>query len=208
MTPEEILQIFIERHRLVSPLDPEADETIILSMYSTVDDWRDACDLLPWHGLAKALDDEFEMNATDEEWRSVLKPSYKRTLQDVCNFIGKKSKKGAIVPVKLFGRECLSAAVFKALKKNLSQRNIDTNDIAPSSEISPYIEKYLGEIITETTFLSKGKKVFDSFKPKLKKRGFWNYINIFDNDRYTYPTGGVKTFRDLTLKIVEAQTSE
>jgi hypothetical protein len=38
---------------------------------------------------------------------------------------------------------------------------------------------------------------------KRKKSGFINYINIFDKERYTLLTGEIKTFRDLTLKIIQ-----
>lgn len=208
MTPADVLNIFTEQHRLISPLDPEADETEHLTMSSRICDWRDANDLLPWQPLSKALDEEFEIGATVEEWRLVLTPSRGRTLQDVCNFISERCPKTDIRPVKLFGKECLSAAIFQSLKRNLSQKNIDCKGITPSSDIKPYLDKHLGELIIATTLLSKGRPVFDSFKPELKKSGFWNYINIFDRDRYTYPTGGVKTFRDLTMKILEANKAE
>lgn len=58
-------------------------------------------------------------------------------------------------------------------------------------------------MVEQTTIISNGKKVFDQFDTKLKKASFLNYINIFDKDRYTFLTGDIKTFRDLTLKIIE-----
>jgi len=38
----DVLNIFIEEHRICSPLDFEADETIILNFNTTVRDWREA----------------------------------------------------------------------------------------------------------------------------------------------------------------------
>ena len=59
-------------------------------------------------------------------------------------------------------------------------------------------------MVEQTTIISRGKKVIDKFDLKLKKKGFFNYINIFDKDRYNILTGDIKTFRDLTMKIIEA----
>lgn len=58
-------------------------------------------------------------------------------------------------------------------------------------------------MVEETTIISNGKKIFDQFVIKRKKTGFINFINIFDKDRYTFLIGDIKTFKDLTLKIIE-----
>jgi len=206
MTSESILKIFVEQHRLCSPLDPEADPYAELTINSTVAEWRDANDLLPWQPLSKFLSEEFNIAATTSEWEQVLTPPGKRTLNDVCSFISKKYSTDEIKPIKLLGQECLSAAIFLTLKKNLKRRGVNVDDLKPSSSVTPYIDKYFSQMLEQATILAKGEKVFDSFKTIRKKSGFWNYINIFDKDRYTFPNGGVDTFRDLTLKIIEANS--
>jgi hypothetical protein len=132
-----------------------------------------------------------------------LTPSSARTLEDVCKLISQHSSRQDIQPIKLLGQECLSSAVFRTLIKYLSQRQVDVSEIRPSTPLTPYFEKYFSEMVEQTTIISNGKKVFDQFDTKLKKTGFLNYINIFDKDRYTFLTGDIKTFRDLTLKIIE-----
>jgi hypothetical protein len=203
ITPTDVLSILIEQHRLCSPLDPEADPYAELSFASTIDDWRDANDLIPWRPLSEFLNKEFQIKATEDEWKSVLTPSSARTLQDVCMLISKHSLREDIRPVKLLGQECLSSAVFRTLIKYLSQRQVDVSEIRPSTPLTPYLEKYFSEMVEQTTIISNGKKVFEQFETKRKKTGFFNYINIFDKDRYTFLTGDIKTFRDLTLKIIE-----
>ena len=204
MTPDDILKIFVEQHRLCSPLDPEADPYEELTMNSTIDEWRNANDLLPWRPLSRFLNDEFKLSLTEEEWECVLTPSHERTLYDVCSFISDRLSTSNIVPLKLFGQECLSAAIFSTLKKHLQRRNVDVSELKPSSSVIPYLEKYFSAMIEQTTILSKGGKVFSSLIVKRKKKGFFNYINIFDKDRYTFLTGDVQTFKDLTKKIIEA----
>ena len=203
MTPTDVLNIFIEQHRLCSPLDLEANPYAELSFTSTIDQWRDANDLLAWRPLSKFLNKEFQIKATEDKWKSVLTPSSTRILKDVCELISKHSSKQDIRPVKLLGQECLSSAVFRTLIKYLSQRQVDVSEIKPSTSLTPYLEKYFSEMVEQTTIISNGKKVFEQFDTKRKKKGFFNYINIFDKDRYTFLTGDIKTFRDLTLKIID-----
>ncbi len=59
-------------------------------------------------------------------------------------------------------------------------------------------------MLEQTTILAKGEKVFDQLTLKRKKKGFFNYINVFDKDRYTLLSGDIQTFKDLTMKIIEA----
>lgn len=204
MTPEDILKIFVEQHRLCSPLDPEADPSEELTMNSSIDEWRNANDLLPWRPLSRFLNEQFNLSTTEEEWKNVLTPSHARTLFDVCSFICKKMSTSAVIPVKLLGQECLSAAVFVALKKHLQRRQVDVTNLKPSSSITPYLERHFSPMLEQTTILAKGEKVFDQLTLKRKKRGFFNYINLFDKDRYTLQSGKILTFRDLTIKIIEA----
>ena len=204
MTPDEILEIFIEQHRICSPLDPEAEPSVELSMTSSIDEWRNANDLLPWKPLSEFLNAEFNINVTEDEWKAVLTPPSKRTLKHVCELISKHVQCEDIKPKKFFGQECLSAAVFLTLKKLLERRAVDVSNLKPSSLVSPYFERYFPAMVEQTTIISKGKKVIDKFDLKLKKKGFFNYINIFDKDRYNILTGDIKTFRDLTMKIIEA----
>lgn len=203
LTPFDILNIFIEQHRLCSPLDPETDPSAELSFNSTIDDWRAANDLLPWKQLSEFLNQEFNISPTEDEWKSVLTPASTRTLKDLCEFISKHSTHVDIKPKKLLGQECLSSAVFLTLRKYLERRQVDVSDLRPSSLLTPYFEKYFSEMVEQTTILANGKKVFDKFDTKIKKPGFLNYINIFDRDRYEFLTGDIKTFKDLTLKIIE-----
>ena len=158
MTQEDILNIFIEQHRLCSPLDPEADPYEELTMNTTIDEWRNANDLLPWRPLSRYLNQEFNLVATEEEWHIILTPSHERTLHDVCNFICRKLTSSVVLPMKLFGQECLTAAVFVTLKKHLQRREVDVTNLKPSSSVTPYLEKFFSPMLEQTTILSKGKK--------------------------------------------------
>jgi hypothetical protein len=203
LTPTDILNIFIEQHRLCSPLDPEADPWVELTFASTINDWRAANDLLPWQPLSKFLNDEFNINASQDEWEAVLTPASLRTLKDVCELVSKHSTHSDIEPKKLLGQECLSAAVFLTLKKYLQIRQVDVSNLKPSSSVTAYLDNYYSAMVEQTTIIANGNQVFDKLEAKRTKKGFLNYINIFDKNRYTLTTGDIKTFRDLTIKIIE-----
>ena len=51
-SPEEVLQIFKEQHRLCSPLDIEADRNAEITSEMSIRDWRAANDLLGWKELS------------------------------------------------------------------------------------------------------------------------------------------------------------
>ncbi len=164
MTPTDVLNIFIEEHRLCSPLDLEADPDTKLSFTSTIDEWRAARDLLPWRPLSEFLNEEFQIKATVDEWESALTPSSKRTLEDVCQLISRHSSKQDIQPINLLGQECLSSTVFRTLIKYLSQRKVDVSEIRPSTSITPYLEKYFSEMVEQTTIISNGIEYLTSLK--------------------------------------------
>jgi hypothetical protein len=202
LTPIDVLNIFKEQHRLCSPLDPEADPDIELTFESNMSDWSDANDLLPWNKLYPVLNKGFNISATEEEWKIVLTP-YDKTLRGVCELIAKHSRQTDIESVKLLGQECLSSAVFLTLKKYLQRHGVNVENLMPSSLVEEYLDKYYGAMVEQTTIISNGKQVFTNLDVKRKKSGFLNYINIFDKDRYEFITGDIKTFRDLTMKIID-----
>jgi hypothetical protein len=203
MTPLDVLNIFIEQHRLCSPIDPEADPSANLKFDTTVDQWRDANDLIAWRPLSRFLNEEFNLSIAEDEWKLVLMPSSDRALKDVCMLISRHSTQQDIKPVKLLGQKCMSSAVFRTLKKYLQRRGVDVSDLRPSTSITPYFEKHFSQMLEQTTIISNGNKLFDQLELRRKKAGFINYINIFDKDRYTFLTGDIKTFRELTFKIIE-----
>jgi hypothetical protein len=208
MKSSDILNIFIEQHRLCSPLDPEANPYAKLSFDTTIDEWRDANDFIHWQPLSRYLNTQFNIDISEEDWKRTLTPASKRTLADLCQLISEHWAQQDIQPIILFGQECISAAIFLTLKKYLQRRNVDVSELRPSTLVTEYFEKHFSEMIEQITIISKGRQIFDEFGPKRKKEGFINYINIFDKDRYMFLTGDVLTFRDLVQKIISLNTIE
>ena len=206
LTPTDILNILIEQHRISSKLDFETDPDAILTFDSTINYWRSAGDLLPWKPLSEFLNECFGISVSESKWEQALTPSRNRTLRDVCELIAENCKYQDIKPIRILGNECLSASVFLTLKKYLRRRNVDVSNIQPSSLIAPYLKKYYWEMLEQIGIISKGRKIFEEFDYKpTRKLNLLERLNIFDKSRYSFQTGEILTFRDLTMKIIETE---
>ena len=200
-TEGEILEIFKEQHRLCSPLDCEADPTAEITGDMTIREWRWANDLLGWKKLSEFLNQEFRVQITSDEWHKTLEPAKTRKLIEVCRLLSKYAIKDIYVPKTLFGKPCLKAAVFLTIKQNLKNKGVDVSELRPSSRFSDYLDRYFSPVLEEITLT--GTKPIDNIETRRKKKGFWNAINIFEPNRYETLTGEIRTFRDLTEKIIE-----
>lgn len=149
ITIDEVFFIFKEEHRICSQFDPEADPSILLTMNTSIEDWRLSMDLLNWDKLSQYLNKEFEISPNSEEWKNALCPANNRTIQDVCKLISSYAKLEVVKPIKLLGKECISASIFKLIKKNLTKRGVDTTNLKPSSKIEPILKSNFGEFIEQ-----------------------------------------------------------
>jgi len=162
ITTEEVFYIFKEEHRICSPFDPEADSTIVLTMDSSVEEWRNSMDLLRWDKLSDYLNIEFEISPSKEEWQKTLCPAKVKTIRNVCELISRYAKIEIIKPIKLFGNNCLSASLFRSIERNLSKRGVDTTNLRPSSKIEPFLKSNSGE------FIEQINKNFTGVIPEIK----------------------------------------
>lgn len=163
LTSEEIFHIFKEEHRLCSPLSPEADPDFDLQPSSTVAEWLDARHLLPWMELRENYNDWYSIEIPIEEWRMTAGYSNEKTMQGVFDLIASHAKIEIIKSVKLFGQDCLSAAVFKSIKKNLETKGIDASDLLPSSRIEPILKNNFSDFIVHIN------KNFTGILPEIKE---------------------------------------
>ncbi|MEO0584835.1 MAG: hypothetical protein AAF135_21670 [Bacteroidota bacterium] len=123
-TPEEVLAIFQEQHRLCSPWDPLVMDLCGANDQTLVWEWIDKFDLLPHKELSEGLNHEFGIAAPWKEWETVLYPDDQRTLWDVCKFISARAEKLTFEAVTVFGRPCLEAGIFYRIKSELSKQGV------------------------------------------------------------------------------------
>jgi hypothetical protein len=201
-TPEEALQILREEHRICNLIDCEADKDLDINMDMKIIDWRIGMNFFPWKELYHYRNIIFNMNLSLSIWMEAVRPEREKTVSDMCIFISQHAKKEIIQPVRIFGRECMGAAVFLTLKKNLPQRGVYVDSVKPSTPINSYLENNFPNMIME--IIKTGVKTFEVLKPKLRDGlSFCQRINFLNPNRLCLDTGSIKTFGDLSRKIVK-----
>ena len=85
----------------------------------TIKNWIDDCELLPWKELSKCYSKHFKIEKFNSELTNSLLPIKTKTVGDFCEFISERANKKEIEPIKLFGRNCEEAGIFRHLKNEL-----------------------------------------------------------------------------------------
>jgi hypothetical protein len=152
--PGEILQIIQANYRQQQQFDPIALKNCDLTFTTTILGWRDICDLVDADQLWQHLNFYFRLDVEKKVWMTVLEPENSKTLKDLCDFIAGHANKPIITPINLFGRDCLSASIFRTIKERLQQRGIDTTGIRPSSMLEPLWQKWGSTFAEEVNLIS------------------------------------------------------
>jgi hypothetical protein len=143
-TPEYVLEVFRDSHRQQCQYDGEAEPSIELTFETTISQWRNACDLVGWRELGRALDNQWNLGRSVEDWGAVLEPSRKRTLGELCRLIaGSGAMRPVIEPFTILGSTCQSAGVFLAIRAILRDAGAEVDSLAPSTSLESYTSGYL-----------------------------------------------------------------
>jgi hypothetical protein len=156
-TPEYVLAVIRNMHRQQCRYDPEADPGASLTFDSTVEEWRDACDLLGWRELGRAHNEFWGSRCPDDQWQAVLEPAREKRLADVCTFVASRARRPRIRPARLFGRTCRAAGAFLTVRSLLGEAGALAEGIAPSTPLAPYTRQYCGVFLTAISRLAPGE---------------------------------------------------
>jgi hypothetical protein len=167
--PTEILQIIRANYRQQQQYDDIVLKDQEFTFDTTIADWQDICDLVATYELWNYLNYYFRLNLDKESWMTVLEPEDTKTLGDLCNFISSHADKEIIKPIKLFGSNCETAAIFKSLTAKLKDRGVDISDIRPSSQLEPLVKKYKSILIEEIN------QIDPTVLPPVKYKTNWVY---------------------------------
>lgn len=150
-TPEYVLAKIQDEHRLISPHDPEAEPEAVLTAETTIAEYRDARDLLPWRALGRAENTIWGLDRTDAEWKAVLEPARKRTLGGLCAFIAESgATRPVIEPAGFLGANpCRAAGAFLAVRSILREAGADADAITPAMPLAPFLKQHGGVFLGE-----------------------------------------------------------
>lgn len=155
-TPEYVLAVLQDMHRQQCQYDDVADRGSVLSFDTTVAEWQDACDLLGWRELGRALNQIWDISCSDDEWRAVLKPSRQKRVADVCQLIAAHAVRPLIRPSRLLGCNCAPAGAFLTIRSLLHHVGAPAAEIAPSTPLAPYTRRFAEVFLGPVSRLAPG----------------------------------------------------
>ena len=158
----------------------------------TIRNWIDEMELLNWKELCKYYCQVFEMESYEIEFRKSMLPIKKKTIEDFCEFVSKRAVKPELKSVKLLGRDCEEAGIFKYLKRKLTDENESkSNEIKPSSKIENYMNDFAFKIVEEVNKIHPKILPIIKYEPNEFEKRNWQLLlsgtiglvtaSIFDN---------------------------
>lgn len=141
-TPTEVLAIMVDQHRHQSQVDPEAEPDAVLTMHSTIADWRNACDLVGWRGLGRALNDEWGMALNTRRWREILEPPDKRTLRTLCETISQEALIESFPAIGFLGCRSSSGRAMRAIRAVLVGLGVPRHEIRSTTAVASLMTRY------------------------------------------------------------------
>jgi len=155
-TSDEILQILIDFYNFQSNFDSEVDKGHDITFQTTIEEWRNICDLVELNKLAKYYYELFELKTNQSDLIDMFSGKNECTLREFCEYIAQHASKEKINPVMSLGASCQEAAIFKTLKIKLEEKGIDTKNFKPSTEFIPFFNKHAAEVVEIVSKLSPG----------------------------------------------------
>lgn len=136
--------------------DPDADPDMLLSHDTTIAEWREACDLLPWAEIAEGMNAYWSVSISIEQWREVLEPAKQRRLRGVCDLLTRHAKAPRVQPASILGATCISAGAFLTIRSYLAQAGADVRDVAPSTQLHEYTRRHPAVFLERVSQLAPG----------------------------------------------------
>jgi hypothetical protein len=155
-SPAEVLAILVDEHRHQSQVDPEAEKEAVLTFDSSIADWRFACDLVDWTSLGRALNKEWGISLSMDEWREVLEPPDKRTLRTLCDRISREAEIERLPRCGLLGCTSPEGRALRALRALLLQLGTPREEIRPSTLLTPLLTRYRWRLLSPCVRLAPG----------------------------------------------------
>lgn len=137
MSAEEVLAVFRTEYRYSEQFDPEEMVGCEISFETTVEEWRDACDLVSWWGLGRALNADWEIDVSDPDWKGTLEPARRRTLRDVCELIASWARLPVVEPAGLLGGRCDTVGALRAMRVVAGLHEPGALRLRPSAPLGP-----------------------------------------------------------------------
>jgi hypothetical protein len=177
MTPDEVLEQFKACHQISCEWGwSDGNDKITHDM--SVLDWQIALDLKKVTKLGKDFNQFYDTDITQEEWLKVFTPGKKKKLRGVCELIASKAKISKLKPYTILGKSCLSAGTFLTLTELLKNNGVDISSIAPSTQLSGYLQPIKRRVPLLEILLKFEPKVINKYKVEHRSNSFRIYLGL------------------------------
>lgn len=156
VSADYILEILRDEYRQLDHLDCTERCDVSLMPTTTIAEWRETLNLLPWRELGNAYNREWRLAVSEEEWFAVLEPAKHRTLAGLCELLARYAKIPIIRPVVVLGAPCLAAGAFFTIRSMLGDAGVNTTQIRPSTSLAPFTRDYLDVFLGQVSRLAPG----------------------------------------------------
>lgn len=154
---EFVLEVLRDSHRQQCAFDPEADPSAQLSFETSVEQWRDACDLGGTEDLGVALNEIWGITIPRHAWEAALNPPRACTLREVCERIASQAQRALVLNAGYFGASSRSAGAFLAIRSLLVRAGADPAAIRPSAPIADVARSYPHVFLGPISMLAPGR---------------------------------------------------
>jgi len=173
---KEILEIIKANHRQRLQVEKGFPSEEEITYELTIRNWIDELELLEWDELSNYYATYFEIEKEKLELRKSMKPEKKKTIKDLCEFISTRANKPELKPIKLFGRTCQEATIFRFLKSKLIRENSRASEIKPSSKLKNYMEEFSFQIVHEVNRINPQILPNIKYEPNELDKQLWKLI--------------------------------
>ncbi|TKG88388.1 hypothetical protein EYV94_27250 [Puteibacter caeruleilacunae] len=176
-TPKEILQILNDLYLFQSEYCNNGDVGHTLSFETSIESWRNICDLLNPVELAKAHHEFFDLETDETELETILKREQENTLKEYCEYIAQNAKRETITLSVSLGGKCLEAGILNSINQNLKKRGVNIKELKASNNFPLLFKKYPSEFIEIVSKLAPGTiSYYDIQENRISKAGGYLFL--------------------------------
>ena len=175
----EILEFIRASHRQRVQVEVSLPSEDHITNDLTIRNWIEDMELLNWKELCKYYCKVFEIEKSEIEFRNSMTPIKKKTIEDFCEFLSLNAVKPELESVKLFGRDCEEAGIFKYLKNKLAKEDeIKSKSIQPSSKIEGYMNEFAFKIVQEVNKINPKILPIIKYEPNEFEKRDWELFSV------------------------------
>jgi len=138
---KDIHNILIDMYYFRSLVDVDVIEKNTIELQTTIEEW---IRIIAFKNLVAAFEYViyiFELDKVGINSINIVTNAKLVTIGDLCNFIAINAVRGNIFLAPYTADKCFEGAIFRYIRRELKEKNIDSTDFTPSRPFVPFFDK-------------------------------------------------------------------